>query len=183
MRGILGVLCGCVILLGCGSNRGPSPQVSETAPAPLQAPAPPPSPPPPPPPSPQADVSAAGEQSAPAEVEPEGPASVESESEPARGRRAEVGVGRKGHGYGTGPVATPLATRWRAAERLIFNVQIPQAMNLFKATHGRAPASHDEFMKEIINANQIRLPELRHGERYYYDPAAEQLMVVDAEGP
>jgi hypothetical protein len=112
----------------------------------------------------------------------EQPAPVESETEQPVGRPAEVGVGRKGHDYGTGPVATPLATRWRAAERLVFSVQIPQAMNLFKATHDRAPRTHDEFMKEIIKANQISLPELRPGERYYYDPAAEQLMVVDAEG-
>ena len=90
-------------------------------------------------------------------------------------------MGRKGHGYGTGPIATPLAARWRAAERLVFEVQIPQAMNLYKATNGHAPKSHQEFMAQIIEFNRINLPELRPEERYQYDPETEQLMVVGAE--
>lgn len=157
MRWILSVLCVCGALLGCGSNPGPSRPSVEAESAP----------PPPPPPVGEVEVT-------------ESPAPPGSQASP--GRQAEVGVGRKGHGYGTGPVATPLAARWRAAERLVFNVQIPQAMNLFKATNGRAPGSHEEFMKEIINANRIDLPELPEGERYQYDPEAEQLMVIGKEG-
>lgn len=154
MRWIPAVMLVCGVLLGCGSDTRtsvPSPEASDV-------------PPPPPPP-------------APVDVSPAEPTAV-VEGETAR--PAEVGVGRKGHGYGTGPIATPLAARWRAAERLIFDAQIPHAMNLFKATNGRAPASHDEFMKEIIKFNQIHLPELREGERYQYDPETEQLMVVGA---
>ncbi|MDZ7617097.1 MAG: hypothetical protein U1E05_08840 [Patescibacteria group bacterium] len=161
MRWIPAVLLMCGLLLGCGGDSrpaGPGPEPSGVV-------APPPPPPPPPPPSaPPSEDSA--------------PATAEGES----ARPAEVGVGRKGHGYGTGPIATPLATRWRAEERLIFDAQIPQAMNLFKATNGRAPKSHDEFIKEIIEFNQIRLPELPAGQRYQYDPQAEQLMVVGAQG-
>ena len=154
MRWIPAVPLVCGLLLGCGGDTRPSvpsPQASDV-------------PPPPPPPAP-VDASPA-EQAAVAEGE--------------TARPAEVGVGRKGHGYGTGPIATPLAARWRAAERLIFDAQIPHAMNLFKATNGRAPASHDEFMREIIKFNQINLPELREGEHYQYDPETEQLMVVGA---
>ncbi len=150
MRWIPAVLLACGLLLGCGNDTRPSVPSSGVGAAP------------PPPPVP-VDASPA-DQSAIAEGE--------------TARPAEVGVGRKGHGYGTGPIATPLAARWRAAERLIFDVQIPKAMSLFKATNDRAPASHDEFMKEIIDFNQIRLPELREGERYQYDPKAEQLMVI-----
>ncbi len=157
MRWIPAVLLVCGLLFGCSGDTPPS------VPSPAASDVPPPPPPPPPPPSPVSDVS-------PAE-----PAAI-AENETAR--PAEVGVGRKGHGYGTGLIATPLAARWRAAERLIFEAQIPHAMNLFKATNGRAPASHDEFMREIIKFNQINLPELREGEHYQYDPETEQLMVV-----
>jgi hypothetical protein len=157
MRWILAVLLVCGLPLGCGSDTRPS------VPSPEASDVPPP--PPPPPPSPEGEVS---------------PAEPSSIVEGETARPAEVGVGRKGHGYGTGLIATPLAARWRAAERLIFEAQIPHAMNLFKATNGRAPASHDEFMKEIIKFNQINLPELREGEHYQYDPETEQLMVVGA---
>jgi len=97
----------------------------------------------------------------------------------ASAKPAGVGVGRKGRGYGIGPIATPLKARWTAAERITFDALIPKAMNLYKATHGKLPASHDEFMTEIIQKNQIDLPELPEGERYQYDPEKEQLMVVE----
>lgn len=155
MRWISTALCVCLVLLGCGGEPGPAPSVGDSEATP---------PPPPPPPV-----------GAPTDAPPADDAEAT--------RPAEVGVGRKGHGYGTGPVATPLAARWRAAERLIFDVQIPHAMNLFKGAHGRAPDSHEEFMKEIIDSNQIDLPELREGERYQYDPATEQLTVVGPRAP
>ncbi len=154
MRWMLAMPCVCGVLLGCGGDPASSPPArpAETAP---------------PPQAPPVDAGAAGE----------GAATAEGEPEPLPARRAEVGVGKKGHGYGTGPIGTPLAVRWRAAERLVFDVQIPHAMNLFKATNGRAPASHEEFMKQIIDLNQIDLPELPAGQHFQYDPATEQLMV------
>ena len=54
---------------------------------------------------------------------------------------------------------------------------MPQALQLFKATNGRAPNSEDEFMQQVIAANNIQLPQLPPGHRYVYDVAAEQLMV------
>ncbi len=152
MRWTLAVTCVCGALLGCG-GRGPA------APAPeAEAPPPPPAP--------------------PTGLDVDGLQSADSEPAPPPARPAEVGVGRKGHGYGTGPIAAPLAARWRAAERLVFDVQIPHAMNLFKATHGRAPDSHEEFVQEIIDFNRIDLPELPDGRQYRYDPDTEQLMVI-----
>ena len=50
-------------------------------------------------------------------------------------------------------------------------------MALFKATEGRAPKTHEEFMERIIKAGTIKLPELPEGHRYRYDPQTEQLMV------
>jgi hypothetical protein len=95
-------------------------------------------------------------------------------------KKAEVGVGEKGHGYGAGPVATPASTYFMAKERIAFDIQIPHAMNLFKAMEGHMPKSHEEFMEKIIKANQIQLPKLPEGERYVYDPKQEQLMVEPA---
>ena len=86
-------------------------------------------------------------------------------------------MGKKGHGYGKGVIATPAASLWAVRERMVFEVQIPEAMKLFKATEDRAPKSHEEFMEKIIKANNIHLPELPEGDRYRYDPKTEQLMV------
>ena len=54
-------------------------------------------------------------------------------------------------------------------------------MQTYKALHDGAPKTHDEFMKEIIQAAEIRLPELPAGDRYIYDPKTEQLMVETAQ--
>lgn len=56
--------------------------------------------------------------------------------------------------------------------------QITHAMNIWSAMNdGEKPASHQQFMQEIIQANQIQLPELPEGHRYLYDPKAGELMV------
>ncbi len=90
---------------------------------------------------------------------------------------ADVGVGKKGRGYGPGLVTTPIATYFAAREKITFQIQIPDAMRLYKATNDRAPKTQEEFMEQIIKANRIDLPELPEGHRYVYDPQAEQLMV------
>jgi len=92
-------------------------------------------------------------------------------------KKAEVGVGRKGQGYGGGIVTTPVAVYFRTEERITFNIQIPQALKLYKAMNGQAPKTHDEFMEKIIKANRIDLPNLPDGYRYVWDPQKEQLMV------
>jgi hypothetical protein len=92
-------------------------------------------------------------------------------------KKAEVGVGEKGRGYGTGPIATPASTYFIAKEHIAFDIQIPHAMQLFKATEGHMPKSHEEFMQKIIKANQIQLPKLPEGQHYVYDPKLEQLMI------
>jgi hypothetical protein len=95
-------------------------------------------------------------------------------------KKAEKGVGAKGRGYGEGVVATPVATYFAVRERIAFDIQIPHAMNLFKAAEGRAPKTHEEFMEKIVKENQINLPKLPEGDRYIYDPKQEQLMVEQA---
>jgi hypothetical protein len=111
------------------------------------------------------------------------PAGQPAQSSPPGGRpgaayqKAEVGVGAKGRGYAPGLITTPVAVYFAARERIVFEIQVPEAMKLYKATNGNAPKSQEEFMQRIVKENQIRLPELPQGSRYLYDPATEQLLV------
>ena len=92
-------------------------------------------------------------------------------------KKAAVDAGKKGRYDVVGPVTTPVASYFAMRERLTYEVQIPEAMKLFKAMEDRAPKSHEEFMEKIIKSNHIRLPELPEGHRYFYDPARGALMV------
>lgn len=92
---------------------------------------------------------------------------------------AEVGVGQKGRSLDEheGLVVTPVKALFSTRERVVFEIQIPHALNLFNATEGRMPKTHDEFMEKIIKANQIPLPELPPDNRYMWDPQTNELMV------
>ena len=93
--------------------------------------------------------------------------------------KAEKGVGVKGRSLDqhAGVLVTPAKAYFSVRERAVFDIQIPEAIKLFKATNGNGPKSHEEFMAQIVDANQIRLPELPAGQRYVYDPEKEELQV------
>jgi hypothetical protein len=94
---------------------------------------------------------------------------------------ARVGVGVQGKDYGTpdaGLITTPIAAYFTAREQIAFIIQIPDMMRTFQAVNGRYPKSHEEFMKEIIQAGSIKLPELPEGAKYVYDPQQHELTVV-----
>lgn len=93
--------------------------------------------------------------------------------------KAEKGVGIKGRSLDEhqGMLVTPAKAYFSVRERVVFEIQIPDAVKLFKATNGNSPKSHEDFMAQIIDANQIHLPELAAGQRYVYDPEKEELMV------
>ena len=95
---------------------------------------------------------------------------------PAR-KKAEVGVGKKLSRLSKSLICTDFAGLYCVRERMVFEVQIPKAMQLFKATEGRNPKSHEEFMEKIIKEGQIHLPELWEGETYRYDPKTAELWV------
>ncbi|MBL9124093.1 MAG: hypothetical protein JNG90_10710 [Planctomycetaceae bacterium] len=118
----------------------------------------------------EAPPAAAEPAPATAAVEPAAPPSTVQ-------KPADVGAGKRGHDLGQGIIATPVAAYFAAQEQVAFRVEVPQAMNLFKAEKGYAPRSNEEFMKDIIQANNIKLPELPAGHKYIYDPVQEQLMV------
>jgi hypothetical protein len=122
---------------------------------------------------------APGGKPEPVTIERALPETHEKASEPPATVREKAGVGsgEKGRGYGGGPVTTPVAAYFSVRERLVFDAEIPHALDLYKATEGHAPRSQDEFMRDIVTANRIRLPTLPPGHRYVYDPKSEQLMV------
>ena len=92
--------------------------------------------------------------------------------------KAEAGVGAKGQGYGGGIITEPVHQYFIVQDRLVFEVQLPKAIDLYKAEHnGKGPKTSEAYMKEIIEANSISLPPLPDGHRYVYDPKTETLMV------
>jgi len=123
------LLVGAVLLFGC-SRSEPVGQSSSSPPV-VNAPAPPP-----PPPLPAAQA----------------PEMVQ--------KKAAVGAGVKGRYESVtviAPLVTPIASYFCIRERLAYDVQIPQALQLFKAKEDRLPKSHEEFM-ELIKENHINLP-------------------------
>jgi hypothetical protein len=50
-----------------------------------------------------------------------------------------------------------------------------QAVQHFWAQNGRYPKSHEEFMRDVIEAGEIPLPELEDGQEYFYAPPGSEL--------
>lgn len=102
----------------------------------------------------------------------------ESSSAHPESGQAKVGVGKKGDGYGNHvPILKPASVFFKAKEKIAFEIVIPKNLQLFEATYGRKPKSHDEFMQKIIKEGKVKLPELKDGLEYYYDPMQGELMV------
>lgn len=57
----------------------------------------------------------------------------------------------------------------------VFDIQIPQAIQIFKASEGRVPKNHAEFMAKIIEPNNLMLPVLIDGMVYQFNPEKEEL--------
>ena len=105
---------------------------------------------------------------------------------PFEAKKAGVGVGKstqalEKHGTTGDVVAGPAKVLFRTKEKIVFEIQIPQALNLYKAEHGKGPQSHEEFMEKIIRANRIRLPKLPPGQRYEFNVEKQELWVVPDE--
>lgn len=79
----------------------------------------------------------------------------------------------------TDPITAPVSAYGPMLEQ-ISKTHIAHAVNLYHATNDKYPASLDEFMKEIIIPNNIKLPVLPGGKQYQYDVENHQLVVVDA---
>jgi hypothetical protein len=91
--------------------------------------------------------------------------------------KADVGAGKKGD-YGPGFITTPVSTFWRTQEMAAYRIQVPQALSLYRATHGHFPKTQEEFVREILEPNRIKLPELPQGHYYVYDSEKGELQVA-----
>jgi len=169
-----------ITLLGCDA---PTP----TASGPPAPPPPPGSAPPPPPAAPNAAPLPpetkfgvfAGDVNDLA-ARPSAPPAAQPSAEPATERvKAEKGVGIKGRSLDQheGLLVTPAKAFFSAKERIAFEIEVPHALNLYKATEGSGPKSHEEFMEKIVQFNRIKLPQLPPDAKYVYDVVTEQLMV------
>jgi hypothetical protein len=79
----------------------------------------------------------------------------------------------------TDPITGPLAVLKKVQVQLP-TLLIDQALNLYNANEGRYPQTHDEFMTQIIKANNLKLPQLPADQQYQYDVASHQLLIVRA---
>src|SRR5262249_6698823 len=124
-------------------DKAPEAKLGEATPPPSQPVAPAPSLTPPPP---------APHVAQPA-FTPAAPNAQPGSAEPAGNRvEAHAGVGKKGHYGGKSYVEAVVSARFSLEERIIFDAQIPKQMQIYKELNNRAPKSHEEFMKEIIEA-------------------------------
>ncbi|MFO0941013.1 MAG: hypothetical protein U0930_09610 [Pirellulales bacterium] len=57
----------------------------------------------------------------------------------------------------------------------VFNIQIPQALQLFKASEGKVPKNHADFVAKVLEPNNLKLPELIDGMVYQFNPEREEL--------
>ena len=96
--------------------------------------------------------------------------------------QAAPGMTGKGTGYNTSTnnpmsiITVPVGTYFTVKERLVLQ-QVDYAMTLYKGEHGTAPSSNEEYMRKIIQENNIRLPRLPEGHEYVYDPSDGVLKV------
>jgi len=95
---------------------------------------------------------------------------------------AKVGVGAQGNSLddikGNDPrmlIAGPAKAYFNIREKAVFDIQLPSQSNLFYASNGRNPKSHEEYMKEIVGP--IQLPKLPEGMVYKYHPDTNELWV------
>lgn len=100
---------------------------------------------------------------------------------------AKVGVGVQGNSLddikGNDPrmiIAGPAKALFNTRERVVFEIQLPSQSNLFYASNGRHPKTHEEYMKEIVGP--IQLPKLPAGKVYRYHADTNELW-VESEKP
>ena len=76
------------------------------------------------------------------------------------------------------PITVPLGAYFTVKDRLPM-LQLQQAMNLYKASNdNKLPATHEDFMRDIIEYNKINLPPLRKpDDKYQYDPESGELKI------
>lgn len=168
-------------LAGCGTGPQSSPPVSDPGPpgpAVVSLDAPPPPPPVPqealiPPPSPPAAVPLP-EESRPRDILGKTTTDVrDAQAERAQGGQAT-----------TGKIASkdPIRLAGNAYVSIVGRsavLKIQHAVDLFRAQNDCYPSNTQEFLEQIIQANNIALPQLPYHQEYAYDPETHSLIVME----
>ncbi|MFO0952983.1 MAG: hypothetical protein U0835_17885 [Isosphaeraceae bacterium] len=99
-------------------------------------------------------------------------------------RRADVEVQQNGAVVATQKITAkdPITLQGNAYVTAIGKLSIlsiQQAMDLYRATNDRYPKDYDEFMNEIIKANNIALPKLPFYQKYGNDEKEHKLVVLE----
>lgn len=186
-RGVAGLGLG-LVLIGCGPQPGTAPATPTSGPTEtvtLDTP-----PPPPPPPVPQEALIVAP-VSAPASVPPTPPPPTAAESTPrdVLGKTTTT-VGDAQAEQARGGRATTGKITARDPIRIVGNayvsivgqsavLKIKHAVDLFHAQNDRYPSDTREFLEQIIQANNIALPQLPYYQEYTYDPQTHALVVME----
>ena len=164
------VACGAMATLGCDETPTLPPQAAPPPAANLPA-------------APTQATIAAPPAAAPAQVA----AATLPDGDPAAGpgidrEKAVRGSGVKGRKYGGGIITEPIRQYFRLQQATVYEIQIPHAVNLFKAEHNRLPKDWAEFKREILDPASIVLPDLPEGQRYVWD-AEESALMVERPAP
>lgn len=77
----------------------------------------------------------------------------------------------------TDPITGPLEILKKVRVQLP-TLQIEHALNLYNASEGNYPKTHEEFMTQIIKANNLVLPQLPGDLSYQYDVENHKLVIV-----
>lgn len=108
--------------------------------------------------------------------EPEAP--VETERVKAAPGVAKQGRSLDGYTSGIqGAMTSSARALFSAKQKIAYEIQVKHQLDLYKALNGQVPQTHEDFMRDIIKAYQVKLPELPSGHRYVFDPEKEELMV------
>ena len=79
--------------------------------------------------------------------------------------------------YAVDIVLTPVSAYFTVKDQVVFQFQIPKALEYYELANGRKPRTYEEFHREVIEKNRIQLPELPPTHRYFYDPDTAALLV------
>jgi hypothetical protein len=90
---------------------------------------------------------------------------------------AEAGVGIQGQSLEPGNMITEPARAFFSVKQKLVFTQVEHALQLYQATNDSLPQSTEEFMEKIVQANNLKLPELPRGHKYVFDAEAGNLMV------
>ena len=88
--------------------------------------------------------------------------------ESGRAVKAQTGTGKRKPGK-AGILMTPINAYFSSQERIAY-LQIESGLKTFRASNGRKPKNFEEFEKKILKPAAIKLPALKAGDTYFFDP-------------